>query len=403
MLLRAGHGGKGSASFRHEPFVPRGGPDGGDGGRGGSVWVRATTELLDLSPYVRRPRWQGEPGGDGAGGRKTGRRGLDLTLDVPVGTVVVQEDGALVADLDHPGARHEVVRGGAGGRGNVHFKSPTRQAPDHAEPGARGEELTVVLDLKLIADVGLVGPPNAGKSSLLRALTAAKPKVAAYPFTTLNPELGVMEVGGRGIVLAEIPGLVEGAAQGAGLGLRFLRHVERTRLLVFVVDGAAADPWHDLAMVQAEVAAFSATVAARSHIVAINKMDLPEARRSGTRRKRTYLVSAKTGEGIPELAEGIAEALAHAPKLPAPAARLVPTKLGPEAPALKVQRYPWGYRVSGDRVERLVQRTDLDSDSALDRFQVELDRIGVSAALESAGVKAGDTVRVGTTEFEYQP
>lgn len=403
MLLRAGHGGRGSASFRHEPFVPRGGPDGGDGGRGGSVWVRATTDLLDLAAYTRRPRWQAEPGGDGAGGRKTGRRGAELTLDVPVGTVVVDEDGALIADLDHPGARHEVVRGGAGGRGNVHFKSPTRRAPDHAEPGAKGEELMVVLDLKLIADVGLVGPPNAGKSSLLRALTAARPKVADYPFTTLNPELGVMEVGGRGIVLAEIPGLVEGAAQGAGLGLRFLRHVERTRLLVYVIDGAAADPWQDLAIVRAEVASFSAAVAARPHIVAVNKMDLPEARRSRTRRKRTYQVSAKTGDGIPELAEGIAEALSHAPTLPAPAPRRVATKLAPVSPALTVQRFPWGYRVNGDRVERLVERTDLDSDSALERFQVELDRIGVSAALESAGVKAGDTVRIGPTEFEYQP
>ena len=403
MLLRAGHGGRGSASFRHEPFVPRGGPDGGDGARGGSVWVRATTDLLDLSPFVRRVRWQAEPGGDGAGGRKTGKRGADLTLDVPVGTMVVDEDGALIADLDHPGARQEVVRGGAGGRGNVHFKSPTRRAPDHAEPGAKGEELTVVLDLKLIADVGLIGPPNAGKSSLLRALTAAKPKVADYPFTTLIPELGVMEVGGRGIVLAEIPGLVEGAAQGAGLGLRFLRHAERTRLLVYVVDGAGPDPSRDLEMVRAEVVKFSATLAARPYIIAVNKMDLPQARRPRTRRKRTYYVSATTGGGIPELADGIADALAHAPALPTPVTRHVATKLTPVAAALTVRRFPWGYRVSGDRVERLVERTDLESDSALERFQVELDRIGVSAALESAGVKAGDTVRIGPTEFEYQP
>ena len=174
--------------------------------------MRATTDSLDLSAYARRGRWQAEDGGDGAGGRKNGKRGPELVLDVPVGTQVLDEDGGLIADLDHAGARHEVVRGGAGGRGNVHFKSPTRRAPDHAEQGARGQELMVILDLKLIADVGLVGPPNAGKSSLLRALTAAKPKVADYPFTTLNPELDVMEVGGRGIVLAEIPGLIEGAA-----------------------------------------------------------------------------------------------------------------------------------------------------------------------------------------------
>ena len=403
MLLRAGNGGKGSASFRHEPFVPRGGPDGGDGGRGGSVWVRASTDLLDLATYVRRVRWQADPGGDGAGGRKTGRRGAELVLDVPVGTMVLDEDGLLIADLDHPAARHEVVRGGAGGRGNVHFKSPTRRAPDHAEPGARGEELMVVFDLKLIADVGLIGQPNAGKSSLLRALTAARPKVAAYPFTTLNPELGVMEVGGRGIVLAEIPGLIEGAARGAGLGLRFLRHVERTRVLVYVVDGSSVDPWHDVAIVRAEVASFSAAVAARPYIVAVNKIDLPEARRSRTRRKRTFYVSAKTGDGIAALAEGIAEALTHAPQLPAPPRREATTQLPAVAQPLKVTRYPWGFRVSGERIERLVDRTDLDSDNALDRFQVELDRIGVNEALEAAGVKAGDTVRIGPTEFEYQP
>ena len=324
-------------------------------------------------------------------------------LDVPVGTVILDEEGGLIADLDHPGARHEVVRGGAGGRGNVHFKSPTRRAPDHAEPGTRGEEVTVVLDLKLIADVGLVGQPNAGKSSLLRALTAARPKVAAYPFTTLIPELGVMEVGGRGIVLAEIPGLIEGAAQGAGLGLRFLRHVERTRLLVYVVDGSSADPWHDLEVVRAEVESFSVAVASRPHLVVVNKIDLPDARRSRTRRKRTFYVSAKTGEGIPALAEGIADALAHAPALPALPRRAVATKLAAAAPPLSVKKYPWGFRVSGERVQRLVDRTDLDSDSALERFQVDLDRIGVNAALEAAGVKAGDTVRIGPTEFEYQP
>ena len=401
--MRAGHGGKGSASFRHEPFTPRGGPDGGDGARGGSVWVRATTDSLDLSAYARRGRWQAEAGGDGAGGRKNGKRGPDLVLDVPVGTQILDEEGGLIADLDHAGARHEVVRGGGGGRGNVHFKSPTRQAPDHAEQGARGQEQMVVLDLKLIADVGLVGPPNAGKSSLLRALTAAKPKVADYPFTTLDPELGVMEVGGRGIVLAEIPGLIEGAAQGAGLGLRFLRHVERTRLIVFVIDGASPDPWHDLEAVRQEVATFSKALAERPFLVAVNKMDLPDARRVRTRRKRTLYVSAKTGDGIPALAEGIADALARAPRLPSPPPRAAATKLPLVVPALSVRREPWGFRLSGERIERIVQRTDLDSESALERFQVELDRLGINAALEAAGIKPGDTVRIGPAEFEYQP
>ena len=358
---------------------------------------------MDLSAYARRARWQAEAGGDGAGGRKNGKRGPDLVLDVPVGTQVLDEDGGLIVDLDHTGARHEVVRGGAGGRGNVHFKSPTRQAPDHAEQGERGQELMVILDLKLIADAGLVGPPNAGKSSLLRALTAARPKVGDYPFTTLNPELGVMEVGGRGIVLAEIPGLVEGAAQGAGLGLRFLRHVERTRVLVYVIDGASADPWRDLDAVRKEVTIFSRALGERPYLVAVNKMDLPAAHRVRTRRKRTFYVSATTGEGISKLAEGIAEALARAPQLPSPPPHVRPVMLPVVVPALSVQREPWGFRVSGGRVERLVERTDLGSDSALDRFQVELDRLGVNAALEAAGIKPGDTVRIGVAEFEYQP
>src|SRR5256886_4729070 len=232
IVVRGGHGGKGSASFRREPFVPRGGPDGGDGGRGGSIVLRANPEMTDLSNYARRSRWSAPAGGDGAGGRKTGKRGADLTLDVPVGTLVLDDKGGLISDLDRPGATHVVASGGEGGRGNVHFKSSTRRAPDYAEPGSSGEELTVVLDLKLIADVGLVGAPNAGKSSLLRALTAATPKVGAYPFTTLDPELGVAELpGGERLVFADIPGLIEGAARGAGLGLRFLRQDRKSTRL----------------------------------------------------------------------------------------------------------------------------------------------------------------------------
>ena len=384
--------------------MPRGGPDGGDGGRGGSLSLKATNQLTDLSIYKRRPRWQAEPGADGAGGRKTGRNGADLVLEVPVGTLVLDSDGGLIADLAHQDATALVARGGLGGRGNVHFKSSTRHAPDYAEPGLKGDELTVTLDLKLIADVGLVGAPNAGKSSLLGALTAAHPKVADYPFTTLDPALGVAESAGGRFVIAEIPGLVEGASRGAGLGHRFLRHAERTRVLVYVVDGSAADPWQDLAAVSAEVERFSPELARRPHIVAVNKLDLDAAKalRRRSRRKDVLFLSARTGEGLPKLLDAMVAAIASAPE-PATPARPATVRLPVAVAGMVVERTAWGFALRGDRVERLVERTDLESEGSLERFQVELDRLGVGAALESAGVQPGDTVRVADTEFEYQP
>ena len=405
--MRAGHGGRGSASFRREPFVSRGGPDGGDGGRGGSILMKATTGVSDLSLYKRKLRWQAEPGANGAGVRKTGRNGHDMLLEVPVGTVAIDPDGSVIADLDHPGAKAVIARGGSGGRGNVHFKSSTRHAPDYAEPGLKGEELAITLDLKLIAEVGLVGPPNAGKSSLLSSLTAARPKVAAYPFTTLDPQLGVAESRGGRIVLADIPGLLEGASHGVGLGLRFLRHVERTKILVYVIDGTSPDPWQELATVQGEVEQFSANLAHRPYLIAINKLDLEPARKLRARSRRKgpiHFVSALSGEGLPELMDAIVTTLASAPEPqaqgPMRATKLVPARSRTE---LAVERLPWGYVVRGDRVEHLVERTDLESSGGLARFQIELDKLGVNAALEVAGVQPGDTVRISEFEFEYQP
>jgi len=403
--VRGGHGGKGSASFRREPFVPRGGPDGGDGGRGGSVVLEASHDVSDLSRYKQRRHWNAEPGADGAGGRKTGRSSSDLVLKVPVGTIALDADGSLIADLDRPGARVVAARGGAGGRGNVHFKSSTRHAPDYAEPGLKGEELEILLDLKLIADVGLVGPPNAGKSSLLRALTAARPKVADYPFTTLDPELGVAESDAGRIVLADIPGLIEGAAQGAGLGQRFLRHVERTKALVYVLDGSSPDPWKELETVRQEIAQFSTELATRPNIVAMNKVDLEAARRlrARTRRAAVHFVSALTGEGLPRLMEAIAKLLAAAPEPVSPAPVKVTRLPVRRSDELVVERKPSGFVVHGERVERLVERTNMDSEGGLARFQSELDRLGVNNALEGAGVKPGDTVSIAGVEFEYQP
>ncbi len=367
--------------------------------------LEASDEANDLSIYKRRRRWLAEDGADGAGARKTGRAGADATLEVPVGTIALDAAGSLVADLDTPGSTAVVARGGAGGRGNVHFKSSTRRAPDYAEPGLEGEELELTLDLKLIADVGLVGPPNAGKSSLLRALTAARPKVADYPFTTLDPELGVAELAPGRFVLADIPGLIEGAAQGAGLGQHFLRHVERTRALAYVLDGAGPDPWRDLETVQAEVGQFSPALVERPHLVIVNKVDLEPARRlrARTRRRDVSFVSALTGEGIEELKEALGRLVASAPVPVLTAAPRVTKLRERQAGELTVERRAAGFVVRGGQVEHLVERTNLDSEGGLARFQAQLDRIGVNAALEAAGVKAGDTVTIAGVEFEYQP
>ena len=407
--VHAGGGGRGAVSFRREPYVPRGGPDGGDGGRGGSVLLFATPEVASLNAFTGRREWRAEDGRPGAGGRKSGRGGADLRLAVPPGTVVTDDEtGAVLADLDVPGTEAVVAAGGEGGRGNPHFRSSVNQAPQVAEPGLRGEARWLRLELKLIADVGLVGPPNAGKSSLLRSISAATPKVADYPFTTLSPELGVAELdSGRRLVVADIPGLIEGAGRGAGLGHRFLRHVERTRALVFVIDGSGRDPWAVLDAVRHEVAGYSAELARRPSLVVINKLDLPETRALRARggHPDALWCSALTGEGVPEVLASIDDMVAAAPlppqvEVPPPVHRLRPRRTPAEPPL--VERHPWGFLVSGEAVERLVARTRFDSETALHRFQVALDRLGVSSALEDAGAEPGDTVRIAEMEFEYR-
>lgn len=405
--LRAGAGGRGAATFRHEPFTPRGGPDGGDGGDGGSIILRATPNLTSLQDIARRRVWQAQDGGHGARARRAGRRGEDLILQVPVGTMLFDDEtGDLIGDLDTPGAELVAARGGAGGRGNVHFKSSVNQAPQTAEPGLPGESFRARFELKLIAEVGLVGAPNAGKSSLLRAISAAMPEVGDYPFTTLEPQLGVAELSdGSRVVVADIPGLIEGAARGAGLGQRFLRHIERTRLLVYVLDGAGLDPAGDLAVVRSEVEAYSEGLARRPRLLCVNKLDLPEARdrRDAGAFPDALWISAKEGTGVEALLERIRAELTALPEpeRPVPAGRRVRLRRAEGAP--QVVRHEWGYEITGSRIRRLVERTDFDAEPALQRFQVILDRMGVSAALAEAGAEPGDTVRVGDLEFEYQP
>lgn len=370
--------------------------------------VAANPSLASLAPYAAKKRWSAEDGSPGAGGRKEGRRGADAVLEVPVGTQVLDAGtGEVIGDLGRDGDQLVVARGGAGGRGNVKFATPTRRTPRLAEPGLPGDSRILQLELKLIADAGLVGPPNAGKSSLLAALTAAHPKVADYPFTTLGPELGVAISGdGRRLVMADIPGLVEGASRGTGLGLRFLRHLERTRALVMVLDGSGPSPWDDLRVIRSEIEAYSRDLARRPSVVAVNKVDLEPARRlrARTRRRGVHFVSALTGEGLVELLEGIWAAVGAAPPAPTASLPFAPRRLRPAAaPPPTVSRRSWGYEVLGPRIERLVARTEFDSEESLARFQVVLDRWGVTAQLEAAGARAGDTVRAGGVEFEYQP
>src|SRR5579884_1406599 len=287
IYVKAGNGGNGSAHFRREKYVPFGGPDGGDGGRGGSVYLEVNPALNTLVDYHYHPHHKAKSGEAGGGQRKHGAKGDDLVLPVPAGTVARNaETGELVADLTEPGQRVMVARGGRGGLGNVHFATPTNQAPREAQRGEPGEEVTLELELKLIADVGLVGYPNAGKSTLLSVVTAAKPKIADYPFTTLVPNLGVVVVGDPGdrdyesFVLADIPGLIEGAAQGVGLGHDFLRHVERTRLLLHLIDGdnVALDPWEEFTIINRELEAYRPDLAELPQIIVFTKMDLPTAR-----------------------------------------------------------------------------------------------------------------------------
>ena len=313
--VQAGAGGHGCVSFRREKYVPRGGPDGGDGGDGGDVILVADPQLHTLYDFYHQVHFRAENGRPGMGKKMKGRDGEDLLLKVPVGTVVKDaETGEILGDLVEPGQTLVVARGGKGGRGNARFATPTRQAPKFAEPGKPGEERWLILELKLIADVGLVGLPNAGKSTLLSRISAARPKIADYPFTTLQPNLGIVSLSDhRRFVVADLPGLIEGAHRGVGLGLEFLRHVERTRVLLQVIDASGEDPLQDFEIVERELAHYHPELPRKPRAVALNKIDVVPDRKSLEKLKEelepkghpVYLISAATGEGLPELLEGL--------------------------------------------------------------------------------------------------
>ncbi|HEY0393978.1 MAG TPA: GTPase ObgE [Candidatus Elarobacter sp.] len=412
----AGNGGDGVVAWRREKYVPKGGPAGGDGGRGGDVVLLADPELGTLVDFRFKKQFGAESGKAGSTSNKSGKAGDDLVIRVPVGTLVTRTEldaegnrghSRLFADMSTPFERVRVAKGGRGGLGNQHFATAARQAPRFAEKGAPGERCELRLELKLLADAGVIGLPNAGKSTLLSVVSAARPKIADYPFTTLEPQLGVVRVAEfESFVMVDVPGLIEGAHEGAGLGDRFLRHVERTRVLVHLIAGdkSADDVLADKATIETELRAWNAALLDRPSIVVITKIDLPDARATfealHDRIPGLRGISAATGEGVRELIYATWETIRATP-MPA-VAEPEPAQIELTADEPFVIHVDDGvYVISGERVERLARMTDFDSDEALARFEQILAKMGVDKKLRELGVREGDTVRIAGVEFDY--
>jgi GTP-binding protein len=415
--VRAGDGGNGCVSIHREKFKPLGGPDGGNGGRGGDVLLVVDPGVHTLLDFHHRPHVRASGGGHGAGSRKDGANGADLVLRVPDGTVVQTPDGDILADLVGAGTTYRAAVGGRGGRGNAALANARRKAPGFAELGEPGERRELVLELKSVADVGLVGFPSAGKSSLISVLSAAKPKIADYPFTTLVPHLGVVRVDDTTFTVADVPGLVPGAATGRGLGLEFLRHIERCAVLVHVVDCATMepgrDPVADIDAIEAELAAYGG-LADRPRLVALNKIDVPDGRELAelvrpdltARGLPVYEVSAVTREGLRELTYAMARQVtaARAATPPAPPTRTVLRPRPLDDAGFTVERAADGVlEVRGARPERWVRQTNFDNDEAVGYLADRLARLGVEEALTRAGAEPGGAVRIGGREFDWYP
>ncbi|MEA3337717.1 MAG: GTPase ObgE [Chloroflexota bacterium] len=409
--VKAGDGGNGIVAFRREKFVPRGGPAGGNGGKGGDVILHADSSLNTLLPFKYKVHFRAERGGHGGGSNKQGKRGKNEVVRVPAGTAVFLRDSDdQIADLVQDGQEVIVARGGRGGRGNTSFKSATNQAPRLAEKGEPGEEHWLRLELKLIADVGIIGVPNAGKSTLLSVVSRAKPKIADYPFTTLVPNLGVAVVDHRDFVLADIPGLIEGAHAGSGLGHQFLRHVERTRMLIHMINGLSPDPLGDFEAINTELQLFNPLMASKPQIVVFNKMDLSEVRELWPLVKEEFenmgvvnpmAISAVAGENVQML---LRRTLAMLDELPDE--QRAPVEIAVYRPEIdenifEIEKLEDHWRVRGKRIERAATMTNWDYYEAQLRFQRILEAMGVSAALEEAGVEDGNTVMIGDTELVW--
>jgi len=412
----AGKGGDGSRSMRREIYVPRGGPDGGDGGKGGSVIFVADEHMRTLADLAREREYRAAEGKNGYKQMSSGRSGLDRILKVPVGTLVRDaKSNEMLADLIEKGQRFTAAKGGRGGRGNVHFKSSTRQAPTLAEKGEPGESRMLKLELKMLADAALVGFPNAGKSTLLSVVSKAHPKIGDYPFTTVVPQLGVVDLGeDRSFILADLPGLIEGAAEGKGLGHRFLKHIERTRVLLFLLDGAKEKGlWDDYQTLKKELKAYHAGLARLPRMAAVTKADLPSARKAfkdlkarfARDKTKLYLVSGAAQEGTHALMAELEKRVRLAPPslLARESEKAATEKVYRPAPRFELRVEDGVFVLEGKEVRKWVAMTDFNNDEALDRLKRILERMGVEKALRQAGAREGDTVRVGRDEFAYAP
>jgi GTP-binding protein len=418
VYLKAGDGGNGAVSFRREKYIPNGGPDGGDGGNGGNIVFKVDMGLRTLVDFRYKRKYVAQNGERGGGKNCSGRSGQDLVVRVPLGTLVKdKETGRILADLSREGQEEIIVKGGKGGWGNQHFATPTRQAPNFARNGTPGEERMVVLELKLLADVGLIGFPNVGKSTLLSVVSAARPKIADYHFTTLTPNLGVVSLGeGASFVMADIPGLIEGAHKGAGLGHQFLRHIERTRLLIHVVDISEADgrdAISDVDVINQELEKYNPELSKRPQIIAANKVDaLTDMSRLERfknemegRGYRVFTLSAATRQGVDELIRYAYERLKEIPEviLFDPSHRETVAEVQKEEPPFTVTRENEIFVVEGPWVQKILGSVNLNDRESLQYFQRAVKNIGVIEELEKKGIQEGDTVRMGEIEFDYIP
>lgn len=412
IYVRSGDGGDGVVAFRREKYVPRGGPAGGDGGSGGDIVFRVNPKVSTLSYFQKKVHFKAENGKRGGSSNKTGASASSLIIDVPPGTVVKDaESEALLADLIQPAAEFTILEGGRGGRGNSRFVNASNQAPRMAEKGEPGEERWLKLELKMIADVGLVGVPNAGKSTLLSVVSNAKPKIANYPFTTLEPNLGVAIYDDTDLIFADIPGLIEGAHMGVGLGYSFLRHVQRTRMLVHVLDGMSQDVMADYSQINTELALYDDNLRERPQIVVYNKMDIPDVAERWPEVEATFKargvdvmpISAATQNNIRELLGRVFELQESLPEPEAEKVVEMPVYELEDSDALfQIERESDHiYRVTGKRVERAAAMTYWDYEESILRFQNILETLGISEALEAAGVQVGDTVYIGDFELEW--